>query len=80
MWVTVLVMAFWFTVVTGGRYLYRAWSTRRYLEPARGLNEILSADYYRQLSNAQFEALVLRTLKERGYTLLGEPWLGLAQR
>ena len=76
MWVTLFVTIFWCAVVFGGKYLYRSWRRRYYLQPARSVNEIGSVDYYRQLTNAQFESLVLATLKERGYTLLGDPWLG----
>lgn len=76
MWVTIFVTAFWCGVVFGGKYLYRSWRRWYYLQPARSLSEIASTDYYRQLSNTQFESLVLRTLKERGYTFLGDPWLG----
>jgi hypothetical protein len=78
MWITLSVTVFWCSIVYGGKYIYREWRRRISLQPARGINEIVSVEYYRRLSNAQFESLVLRALKERGYTLLGDPWLGRA--
>src|SRR4051794_4289115 len=76
MWITVSVLMFWCTVVFGGKYAYRRWRRIYYLQPARSLKEIGNVDYFRKLPNEQFELLVLRTLQERGYELLGDPWLG----
>ncbi len=73
------VLAFWMVALFSAKSIYRKVRQRHLLEPARFLSEMLSVDYYRQLSAAQFETLILMGIRKRGYTLLGDPWLGRAK-
>jgi hypothetical protein len=70
------VIAFWVVVVFGSQALFKSWRRWYLLQPARSLKEIRNVDYYRHLSFAQFEALILEALRERQYTILGDPHLG----
>lgn len=73
------VIVFWSIVVFGSESLYKAWRRWYLLRPARSLNEIHNVDYYRRLSFAQFETLIHEGLREREYTILGDPHLGRAK-
>src|SRR5262249_7523319 len=77
--VFVALLIFWAVVVFGGKYILALWRKWRALQPARHLSDITSVDYYRQLSPAQFESLVMRAVKAKEFTVLGEPWLGRAK-
>ena len=73
------VLVFWALVVFGSQALFKAWHRWYLLQPARSLKEIRNVDYYRHLSFAQFEALIYEGLRERRYTILGDPHLGRAK-
>ena len=73
------VIVFWAVVVFGSQALYKSWHRWYLLQPARSLKEIRSVDYYRHLSFAQFEALIHEGLRERQFTILGDPHLGRAK-
>lgn len=76
MWVFLSVLVFWSAVLFGGQALFKSWRRRRFLQPAHSLKEIGSVAYYRQISQTQFESLVLQGMRARDYTFLGDPWLG----
>jgi hypothetical protein len=73
------VLAFWVLALLGAKSIFRRWQQRHLRKPARFLNELRSVDYYRQLSAAQFETLVMLGIKKHNYTLLGDPWLERAK-
>jgi hypothetical protein len=73
------VIVFWAVVVFGSEALYKACRRWYMLQQARSLKEIRNVNYYRHLSFAQFEALIHEGLRERQFTILGDPHLGRAK-
>lgn len=70
------ILVFWAFVVFGAKAARRWWRWKRFCQPASCLSEIRDPKYYRSLSAAQFEFLVMRALKAYQFTLLGDPYLG----
>ena len=71
-----LVFLFWVVVLLGARYAFVRWRQWRYLQPARYISEIRGVGYYRDLTPAQFESLMMQVFKRQQFTLLGDPYLG----
>lgn len=70
------VIVFWIVVLTVIRFFVMKWRDWRYHQPARYVSEIKGVRYFSTLPPDQFESLLMQSLKARGYTLLGNPWLG----
>ena len=73
------LLFFWFLVIVSAKSVFRIWSQRRSLQPARYLKEITSVAYYQRLPPHKFESLVMQGLKMRQFTLFGDPCLGRSE-
>ena len=72
----VVLVMFWSAVLYCGSNAWRRWRKWHLQQLARYVSEVRGVDYFRQLSPAQFESLVMRVLKARQFTVLDDPYLG----
>ena len=72
----ILSLVFWTIVVFSTTFLYKRLNNRSLFLPARHLNEITNVNYYRRLSPAQFESLLMQAIRAHDFVLLGDPHLG----
>jgi hypothetical protein len=71
-----VLLGLWMSAILAVKYIITAWRRQRVHQPARQLKEIVSVDYFRRLSPAQFESLITQGIKAHQFTLLGDPFLG----
>ena len=70
------IMAFWSAVYFGGRHARKWWLQRRLLQPVNYLSEIKGMKYYQQLSSKQFENLIMKAARVRGFVVFDDPYFG----
>jgi hypothetical protein len=71
-----VLLGLWMSAILSVKYIVTVWRRLRAHQPARQLKEIVSVDYFRRLSPAQFESLITRGIKAHQFTMLGDPFLG----
>ena len=71
-----VLVLFWSAALYSGHSAWQRWRNWRLRQLARYVSEICNVDYFRRLSPAQFESLVMRVLKARQFTVLDDPYLG----